>query len=338
MTSRILRPKTLSPKALLPKAKQRIPNVSVIVFNGFSPFHISVPSIVFGRDTLDEAFFNLQFIAGEEGPILSDIGMEIHTRAKLDSLEKADIIIVPYWRTIDERPNVQLIEALRLAHVRGALIVGLCLGGYVLAYAGLLAGKRAATHWELERDFTQRFPETSLDTNALYVEDNGVITSAGTAAGIDCCLYVFRKYYSSTIANRIARRMVVPPYRDGGQAQFIEQPIPITTSDSRINELMERIRNDIGRKYTLDELADSVMMTRRTFTRKFHKATGMAFGEWLASERLNLAQDLLESTDLTIDQIVVKTGFSSVLVFRDKFKERYAVTPNRWRKTFHEQN
>ncbi|WP_345882096.1 GlxA family transcriptional regulator [Shewanella algae] len=338
MSSRTLSFKTRPPKALSPKAKQHMPNVSVIVFNGFSPFHISVPSIVFGRDTLDEAFFNLQFIAGEEGPILSEIGMEIHTRAKLDSLEKADIIIVPYWRTIDERPNVQLIEALRLAHKRGALIVGLCLGGYVLAYAGLLAGKRAATHWELEQDFTHRFPETSLDNNALYVEDGGVITSAGTAAGIDCCLYVFRKYYSSIIANRIARRMVVPPYRDGGQAQFIEQPIPITTSDSRVNELMERIRNDIGHKYTLDELAESVMMTRRTFTRKFHKATGMAFGEWLASERLNLAQDLLESTDLSIEQIVAKTGFSSVLIFREKFKERYVVTPNRWRKTFHDQN
>lgn len=325
-------------KTIRHRKTQEIPNVSVIVFNGFSPFHISVPSIVFGSDTLHETFFNLQFIAGEEGPILSDIGMEIHTRAKLGSLEKADIIIVPYWRTVDERPNVQLIEALRRAYVRGALVVGLCLGGYVLAYAGLLAGKRAATHWELEQDFTQRFPETSLDTNALYVEDSGVITSAGTAAGIDCCLYVFRKYYSSTIANRIARRMVVPPYRDGGQAQFIEHPIPITTSDSRINELMEKIRYDISHKYTLDELAESVVMTRRTFTRKFYKATGMAFGEWLASERLNLAQDLLESTDLTIDQIVAKTGFSSVSTFRDKFKERYAVTPNRWRRMFHEQN
>ena len=328
----------MSSRTLSLRTTQNIPNVSVVVFNGFSPFHISVPSIVFGHNTLHETFFNLQFIAGEDGPIMSDMGMEIHTQAKLDSLEHADIIIIPYWRTIDERPTIQLIEALCRAHARGALVVGLCLGGYVLAYAGLLVGGRAATHWELEQDFTQRFPETSLDTNALYVEDNGVITSADTAAGIDCCLYICRKYYSSTIANRIARRMVVPPYRDGGQAQFIDQPIPITTSDSRINELMDQIRSNISHKYTLDALAGSVMMTRRTFTRKFHKATGMAFGAWLASERLNLAQDLLESTDLSIEQIVAKTGFSSVLIFRDKFKERYAVTPNRWRKTFHQNN
>ncbi|MGO1192204.1 GlxA family transcriptional regulator [Vibrio casei] len=314
-----------------------IPSVAVVVFNRFSPFHISVPSIVFGRDTLNEEFFDLKFIAGEEGPILSDIGMEIHTHAQLDALEHSDIILIPYWRTIDERPNYGLIDALCRAHARGALVVGLCLGGYVLAYAGLLAGKRASTHWELEQDFSQRFPEVSLDTNALYVEDKGVITSAGTAAGIDCCLYIFRKYYSSSIANRVARRMVVPPYRDGGQAQFIEQPIPMTTSDSRINALMDNIRTNINQKYTLDELADSVMLTRRTFTRKFHKATGMAFGEWLAFERLNLAQDLLESTDLSIDQIVEKTGFSSAPIFRDKFKERYAVTPHLWRKTFHQQ-
>ncbi|MFB2683598.1 GlxA family transcriptional regulator [Shewanella mangrovisoli] len=254
----------------------------------------------------------------------------------MDFLEYCDIIVVPYWRTTDERPNEKLLNALCRAHARGALVVGLCLGGYVLAYAGLLAGKRAATHWELEQDFSQRFPEVSLGTNALYVEDSGVITSAGTAAGIDCCLYVFRKYFSSTIANRVARRMVVPPYRDGGQAQFIDQPIPVTTSDLRINALMDNIRRNINQKYSLDELADSVMMTRRTFTRKFNRATGMSFGEWLTAERLNLAQDLLESTDLSIEQIVAETGFSSVLIFRDKFKERYEVTPNRWRKTFHQ--
>jgi len=314
-----------------------VPTVAVVVFNRFSPFHISVPSIVFGHETLNEVLFKLHFVAGEPGPILSDIGMEIHPDAQPDTLEHCDIIIVPYWRTIDERPNQALVNALRNAYKRGALIVGLCLGAYVLAYAGLLAGKRAATHWELEQDFTHRFPEVSLDSNALYVEDNGVITSAGTAAGIDCCLYIFRKYYSSTIANRVARRMVVPPYRDGGQAQFIDQPVPVTTSDSRINLLMDNIRRHIDRRYTLDELADSVMMTRRTFTRKFSKATGMTFGDWLSAERLNLAQDLLESTDLSIDQVVAKTGFSSVLIFREKFKERYGVTPNRWRKSFHQQ-
>lgn len=311
-----------------------IPHVAVIVCNSFSSFHVSVPGIVFSSRTLNETLFELTFVAAETGPIVSDIGMVMQVESDLSVLETTDIIIVPYWRSVDERPNQAIMDALCRAHARGALVVGLCLGAYVLAYAGLLSGKRAATHWELEHDFTQRFVDAKLDTNALYVEDAGVITSAGTAAGMDCCLYIFRKYYNGTIANRLARRLVVPPYRDGGQAQFIDQPIPITTSDVRINELMAQIRQDISQKYTLDELADSVMMTRRTFTRKFHKATGMAFGEWLASERLTLAQDLLESTELPIEVIVERIGFSSVLTFRNKFKERFSVTPNHWRKTF----
>ena len=145
------------------------PTVAVVVFNEFSPFHISVPSLVFGRDTLNETLFELEFVAGEEGPILSNSGMEIHTQAKLEALDYADIIIVPYWRSIDERPNQALIDALHRAYERGASVVGLCLGAYVLAYAGLLTGKRTATHWELERDFSQRFPEINLDANALYV-------------------------------------------------------------------------------------------------------------------------------------------------------------------------
>ncbi|QIL86307.1 helix-turn-helix domain-containing protein [Vibrio sp. HDW18] len=316
--------------------KHTPPRVSVVVFNHFSPFHISVPSLVFGPETLHQTLFDLQWVAGEEGPLLSNLGMEIHTQVGLAALEHSDIIIVPYWRAADEKPNPALLSHLRRAHARGALVVGLCLGGYVLAYAGLLAGKRAAMHWELEQDFTQRFVDTHLDTNALYVEDGGVITSAGTAASIDCCLYIVRQYYSSTIANRLARRMVVAPYRAGGQAQFIDRPIPVTTSDSRINQLLVTIRSQLDQKYNLDELANSTAMTRRTFTRKFHKATGMAFGEWLISERLNLVQELLESTDLSLEQIVAKTGFSSAMLLREKFKLRYGVSPNQWRKSFHQ--
>ncbi|WP_253183627.1 GlxA family transcriptional regulator [Idiomarina sp. MD25a] len=311
-----------------------IPTVAVVVFNDFSPFHVSVPSIVFGKDTLGETLFNLELVAGEEGLITSSAGMQVHPSADLSALQSADIVILPYWRSLTEQPPAPALAAIQSAADRGAWVVGLCLGGYVLAYAGLLKGKHVATHWELEHDFNQRFPAAQLDTNALYVEDGNIITSAGTAAGIDCCLYLFRKYYGSSLANKVARRMVVPPYRDGGQAQFIEHPIPTSTSDARLNQLMERIRSDITHRYTLDELAERVMMTRRTFTRKFYKATGMSFGEWLAAERLNLAQDILETTDLSIEQIVEQTGFSSVMAFREKFKTRCGVSPNQWRKSF----
>ena len=313
-----------------------LPSIAVVVFNHFSPFHVSVPTLVFGPETLREAFFDLVMVAGEDGPLTSSLGMEMHPSHGLEALAQVDIIVLPYWHDVAARPSEALLEALVAAHQRGAKIIGLCLGAYVLAYAGLLSGKRAATHWELEADFTERFQDVSLDTNALYVEDAGLITSAGTAASIDCCLYVFRQYYSTDVVNRLARRMVVSPHRDGGQAQFIERPVPETTADARINALLTTIRQALDKPYTLDALAESVMMTRRTFTRKFHQATGMSLGEWLAAERLQLAQELLATTDCTMEQIVMKTGFSSTLTFREKFKQRFAVTPNQWRKSFHQ--
>lgn len=186
----------------------------------------------------------------------------------------------------------------------------------------------------LESDFTDRFPAINVDHNALYVEEDNIITSAGIAANIDCSLHVFRQCYGSKEANQLARKMVVSPHREGGQAQFIDRPVPLNTADSRINELLDVVRNNITTSYTLDELADSVMLTRRTFTRKFNKATGMSFGQWLMTERLHQAQELLEETDLSIESVSDRVGFSSVFVMRDKFKKKFQVTPSEWRKTF----
>lgn len=317
-----------------PEPPRSLPKVAIVAFNHFSPFHFSVPAIIFGRSSVREPLFELSIVAGEDGPIGSDIGMALTRLDALETLQHADVIIIPYWRSHTERPNPALLDALVDAYRRGAMLIGLCLGAYVLAYAGLLNGKKASTHWEVEQDFARRFPQVHLDTNSLYVESERLITSAGTAAGLDCCLYVLRKFYGSAVANKVARRMVIPPHRDGGQAQFIERPIPEKTADVRINQLLSRLRQDIQQAHSLDALAESVMMTRRTFTRQFQKATGMSVGQWLTAERLHLAQELLESTDLTIERIADKIGFSSVIAFRDKFKQRFAVTPKEWRRTF----
>lgn len=318
----------------MPSLQSKPPTIGVVVFNQFNPFHISIPSIVFGRETLNELFFEVRFVAGEPGPLRSGSGFEIHATAGLEFLDECDIVIVPYWRSVSERPNEKLLQALRSACNRGALIVGLCLGAYVLGYADILSGKRAATHWEVEEDFKKRFPSVNLDANALFVEDGSVITSAGTAAGIDCCLYVFRKYYGSKIANRLARRMVVPPYRDGGQAQFIERPVPENTSDRRINTLLEKVRANLHAKYDVSSAAHIALMSRRTFTRKFRQATGMSFNEWLTAERLNAAKELLESSDASIEQIREKAGCSSEASFRYRFKQRFGASPSKWRSSF----
>lgn len=227
-----------------------------------------------------------------------------------------------------------MLDALVAAHTRGSQVVGLCLGTYVLAYAGLLKNHKAATHWEFEQDFINRFPDVKLDCNALYVDDDRLITSAGTAAGLDCCLYLVRQHYGSLIANKLARRMVIPPYREGGQAQFIERPVPVSSQNSRINMLLDYLRNNLNKAHGLDELASYNRMSRRTLTRLFHKATGMSVGDWLIGERIQRSQELLESTSLTIEAIAEQVGFQSATSLRQHFKNRFDVTPTEWRKTF----
>ncbi|SEF85144.1 GlxA family transcriptional regulator [Nitrosomonas ureae] len=311
-----------------------VPLVAVVAFNHFSPFHLSVPCIIFGELLHDQKLFELKIYAEESGPIRSNEGLSVQSSLSVEELAKADIIIVPSWRDPAEKPNQAMLDAMIKAYARGSQIVGLCLGTYVLAYAGLLKNHKAATHWEFEQDFINRFPDVKLDCNALYVDDDRLITSAGTAAGLDCCLYLVRQHYGSAIANKLARRMVIPPYREGGQAQFIERPVPVSTQDARINRLLDYLRNNLNKIHGLDELAQYSMMSRRTFTRQFYKATGMSVGDWLLIERLQRSQELLESTSLAIDTIAEQVGFQSTVSLRQHFKHRFNVTPSEWRKTF----
>ncbi|MCE0811575.1 GlxA family transcriptional regulator [Buttiauxella sp. S04-F03] len=308
--------------------------VAVIATAGFSPFHFSVPCIIFGPSMPQPDLFRVEICAEKPGIVLSDIGLSINVDHGLERLDVADIIIVPYWNNPDELPSPLLLDKLIHAWQRGAEVVGLCLGTYVLAYSGLLDGHRAATHWEYERDFIQRFPAVHLDRNSLYTSDERLITSAGTAAGIDCCLSIIRDHYGSAIANRVARRMVVPPYREGGQAQFIERPIPLTTRDSKMNELMDYLRRNLDKPHDLDSLSGFVSMSRRTLTRHFLKATGTTLGEWLNAERLQRSQELLETTDSSIETVSDMVGFQSPISFRQSFKARFGVSPSEWRRTF----
>ncbi|MCB1977727.1 MAG: helix-turn-helix domain-containing protein [Nitrosomonas sp.] len=311
-----------------------VPLVAVIAFDHFSPFHLSVPCIIFGDLLHEQKLFELRIYADESGKLRSNEGISVESSLSINELAQADIIIVPSWRDPAEKPDQSMLDALVAAHARGSQVVGLCLGTYVLAYAGLLKNHKAATHWEFEQDFINRFPDVKLDSNALYVDDDRLITSAGTAAGLDCCLYLVRQRYGSLIANKLARRMVIPPYREGGQAQFIERPVPVSSQDSRINMLLDYLRNNLNKANGLDELASYNRMSRRTLTRLFHKATGMSVGEWLIIERIQRSQELLESTSLPIEAIAEQVGFQSATSLRQHFKHRFDVTPTEWRKTF----
>lgn len=308
--------------------------VAVIATSGFSPFHFSVPCILFGTALPQQDLFRLEICTEIPGSVHTNLGLSINVSQGLERLDSADIIIVPYWHNPAERPSQVLLDKLISSWQRGATVVGLCLGTYVLAYSGLLTGHHATTHWEFEQDFIARFPNVHLNNNALYLSDERLITSAGTAAGIDCCLNIIREHYGSAIANRVARRMVVSPYREGDQAQFIERPVPVSTRDGKMNELMEYLRRNLEKQHDLDSLSRLVNMSRRTLTRHFLNATGISLGDWLNAERLQRSQELLETTDQSIEAVAGISGFQSPVSFRQSFKARFNVSPSEWRRRF----
>ena len=310
------------------------PSVVVVAFDRISPFHLAVPCVVFGDRHPDMPNFDFKVCAAERGPINTTAGFSVGVKHGLSALRKAETIIVPSWRDVAERPPEPLLKALVAAERRGAQVVGLCLGAYVLAEAGLLDGRRATTHWAYARDFARRYPSIRVDANVLYVEDGKLLTSAGTAAGIDCCLHMVRQRYGAEAANSLARRLVVPPHRQGGQAQFIAQPIPATARGSRLSELIDWLRANLDQVHALDRLADMAVMSRRTFTRQFQQLTGMTVGRWLQGERLALAQRLLETTDHSIETISALAGFGSPESLRLHFRRTFGVSPTAWRQTF----
>ncbi len=312
--------------------------VVVVAFDRISPFHLSVPCLVFGPSQLpfpgSAPRFDLRVVAETPGSVETSAGFSILINNGLDALHDARTIIVPSWPTPDTLAPRALIDALRTAAARGADIVGLCLGAYVLAEAGLLDGRRATTHWAFADDFSRRYPDIEVDADKLYVEDGNMLTSAGTAAGIDCCLHLLRRDYGADYANSVARRLVVAPHRQGGQAQYIERPIPANGSDSRMAALLDEIRENLGETHTLDSLARKVSMSRRTFTRHFRLLTGCTVVEWLLRERLALAQRLLESSDQSVEHIAELAGFGSPASLRHHFRRELGVSPLAWRHSF----
>ena len=326
----------LAATSCLPKeAELKSPHlIAVLAFDQISPFHLSVPCAVFGEAHPGAPAFELRVCAAEPGLLRTTAGFDLQVRAGLEALRRARTIIVPSWRDPQERPPAALLQALKRAHQRGAQLVGLCLGAYVLAEAGLLDGRSATTHWAFAQDFAARFPRVRVDADVLYIDEGDVLTSAGTAAGIDACLHLLRRQYGVAPANRVARRLVVPPHRQGGQAQFIEQPLPERSRDARLSAVIDQVRANLAQPHSLDSLAESVLMSRRTFTRRFRQMTGSTVGEWLLSERLARSQALLEGSEASIEQIADMAGFGSVSSLRQHFRAAFGVAPNAWRQTF----
>ena len=310
--------------------------VCVVAFDGISPFHLSVPCMVFGPDMAGPGVpaFTLQVCASRASPLRTTAGFTIAVTHTLRALAQADIVIVPSWPDALDPPPPALLQALRRAHARGARIVGLCLGAFVLAEAGLLDGRRAATHWHLAADFARRYPQVDLQADMLYVDEGDVLTSAGTAAGIDCCLHLLRELAGADVAARVARRMVVAPHRQGGQAQYIEQPLPLTGAGQRLSSVMAWALARLDQPHSLDALADRAAMSRRSFTRHFRQATGTTVLQWLQNQRLARAQRLLETTREPLERVAAEAGFGSALSLRQAFAARLATSPSQYRRAF----
>jgi len=309
---------------------------AVIAFEGISPFHLSVPCVIFRPDAKDSLLpdFQIKVCAADPSPMQTSVGFSIQTTHQLADLKDAQTVIVPSWRDTSEIPPKALLDSLRKAHQRGAKIVGLCLGSFVLAAAGLLDGRRVTTHWKWADELAQRYPKVNVEPGVLYVDDGDIVTSAGSAAAIDCCLHLLRTQYGAEVANHIARRMVVPPFRQGGQAQFIEQPVFSSISPDRLSLVMEWMTKNLNTSHTLDELANRALMSRRTFTRRFRQMTGTTVGQWLLNQRLALAQRMLEMTDKPIELVSETAGFASPALFRRCFGQAFGIKPSVYRREF----
>ena len=306
--------------------------IAVIAFDGITPFHLSVPCLVFGAEAA--APCEIVVCAVRKGVLRTAAGFAITADHGLAALDDAGIVVMPAWYDDCRPAPPQLLVALRHAHARGARIVGLCLGAFVLAEAGLLDGKTVATHWEAAALLATRHPEVTVDADVLYVDQDDILTSAGVAAGLDCCLHLLRRLRGAEVANKVARKLLVAPHREGGQAQFIERPLPVSRSDGRFAQVLDWVGRHLQQEHSIDALAERAAMSRRSFTRHFRDSTGTSFKQWLLNQRLAHAQRLLETTALSIEAIAQDAGFGAALSLRHHFRAALRTSPSAYRKLF----
>lgn len=312
-----------------------IPDMTTVAFavtDGMLHFELSVAYEVFGAAPAGVA--GPWYDVAVCGPGAVRVGrFRLDPDLGLDGLRSADTVVVPAWADVDEDPPADLVDAVRAAHEAGARVASLCTGAFVLAAAGLLDGRRATTHWAHTEVLAARYPRVEVDPDVLYVDNGSVLTSAGKAAALDLCLHLVRLDHGSSIANAVARRLVVPPHRDGGQAQFVTAPVPTAGNDT-IAELFPWAIERLDHPLTVADLARQARMSSRNLGRHFRSATGTTPLQWLLIQRIRHAQDLLETTDDSVDSIAAATGMGTATTLRRHFNRTVGVPPDTYRRTF----
>ena len=309
--------------------------VAVMLIDDSAPFEFGVVCEVFGIDRTEDGVPPFEFrVCGERAgePVRLSVGVQIVPQYGLEALEDADLVALPAAFIREEYPQA-VLDAVVAAHARGAVLLSVCSGAFVLGAAGLLDGRRCTTHWRHSDELAKRFPEAELDPDVLFVDDGEIITSAGTAAGIDACLHLVRRELGTAAATAIARRMVVPPQRDGGQRQYVTAPIPECEADS-LEPLLSWMLETLDTEHTVASLARRAQLSTRTLARRFAAETGTTPQRWLATQRVAHARRLLEETGWGVDEIARVCGFGSAALLRHHFRRAVGVTPMDYRRTF----
>jgi transcriptional regulator GlxA family with amidase domain len=308
--------------------------VAVIALPDVAVFELGVFCELFGYDRTADGLPGYDFaVCSPDGrPVRTHAGFSISPDHDLAPVDEADLVAVVPYDTAQE-PPAEVLDALRRAHARDAWVMSACTGAFALGAAGLLDDRRCTTHWRHTEELARRFPAAKVDPDVLYVADGNVLTGAGTAASVDAGLHVIRQEHGSAVATMIARRMVVPPHRDGGQAQFIETPV-VSAECETLQPVLSHVMQTLDRPHTVDTMAELAHMAPRTFARKFRAETGATPHDWLTGQRLLLARRLLEDSDLGVDAIADRAGFGSAATLRHHFAHRLSTTPQAYRGTF----
>lgn len=318
-------------------SRSRPPNrlVAALLHEKVATFELGIVAEIFGlpRPELGPDWYRFVTVAEEVRPLRATGGLRIAPEAGLERLAQAGTIVVPGWRTDGEPPAPAVRAALCAAYERGARLVSICSGAFLLAACGLLRGRRATTHWLYADRLQALYPDVDIDPDVLYVDEEQILTSAGSAAGVDLLLHIVRKDFGAQAANEIARRMVMAPHREGGQAQFIDRPVPRRAEDG-LGSLLEAIRRRPGERWTIARMARRVAMSQRTFIRRFQESTGMGPGEWVIATRLEVARFMLESTATGLEEISRSSGFGNPAALRHHFRRQVGVTPTAYRSSF----
>lgn len=311
------------------------PLVAALVYDGLCTFEYGVAAEVFGlpRPEAGPHWYRFASCAVEPGPLRAMGGLTVQADAGLELLAHADLIIAPGWKGVDIEPSPALQEALRAAYLRGARLMSICSGIFVLATAGLLDGRRVTTHWRYAEALTTRFPSLEFDGEVLYVDEGQVLTSAGSSAGIDLSLHVVRRDFGPEVANQVARRLVMPAHRNGGQLQYVERPVPVR-ENARLSDVISNVCAQLDHPFTIAEMAHMAAISERTLHRRFIETVGEAPVSWLVGVRVDRARELLETQDLPMDELARLCGFSDAAVLRHHFRRRLKVSPTEYRSTF----